>query len=163
MLRALLTQSPQTVSDIAAAMAVSVAVSSDYLRLLQSRGLIRSERIGRQVLYTDAPDPAVPDAATLLDALRTTLTVRKEPLPGVLQTLTAFTHPRRILIVRALDRQPVQTSVLGRTTGISSQALSRHLSKLERRGVIEHERGRVCLCGGGSPLMRCLLRLARGR
>jgi DNA-binding transcriptional ArsR family regulator len=75
--------------------------------------------------------------------------------------LTAFTHARRIRIVRALNAAPGLSFVaLARRTHISSPALRRHLRKLvNRRIAMQREDGSFAVCRGDSVIAKALIRV----
>ena len=51
---------------------------------------------------------------------------------------TAYTHPRRLLLLRYLVQQKMGTpDTLREALGISADALDRHLDKLQRRGLLQ--------------------------
>ena len=50
--------------------------------------------------------------------------------------LTAYTHPRRITIVRHLAAGPAKVELLAQATGISLPACYRHVDKLQSRAVV---------------------------
>ena len=162
LLRCLLQKSPQTVAEVAAGVRLPVPVASQYLRMLQARGLLLSERSGREVFYSDRADPLVPSAAGLLAAMKTALGPSEESLRDARFALTAFTHPRRIQIVRTLGARALSGEDLSRATGISARALRRHLDKLRRRGVLSRDAELVTRSRKPSPLMQALIRLACG-
>jgi DNA-binding IclR family transcriptional regulator len=55
----------------------------------------------------------------------------------VIRCLTAFTHPRRLTVLRCLQRCcPLPFSALANRSGISPTALLRHLTKLAERELI---------------------------
>ncbi len=133
---------------------------SEFLRALQARGLIQARRRSRWVGYIATPDPSVPNAAPLLKALRQALIDRSEPDDGVIRTLTAFTHPRRLAILAYLHRQPAPScDALAAATEISPPALYRHLTKLASRGLVTSGHGKVRLVTTRNPLARSLLAL----
>jgi len=161
-LRSLIRESPRTVSAVSGIVHLRESVASDYLRLLQSRGLIQCERRGRYVFYSDRSDPAVSHAGILLSALRNVLSSKRMPLESVVFTLTAFTHPRRVLIVKLLSASALRTKELQRSACISEPALARHLAKLRRRSIVAWKRGFVkCAEQSNSILAACLIRLAK--
>jgi hypothetical protein len=77
---------------------------------------------------------------------------------------TLFTHPRRILLVRAiaLERR-LRLGRLLTTCDISLPALYRHLDKMERRGLITYIGKDVTLCQPKKPLTKTLLSIATGK
>ena len=135
LLRWLLTVERASVSEAAAHFRWATARASEELRQLQSRGLIRSERAGRQVYYSAIPNPAVDYAAELHSALKAAFEAGASP-KSLYATLTGFTHPRRLAILAALSKDaPVAGVELRRQCRMSRMALHRHLRKLAARGV----------------------------
>jgi DNA-binding transcriptional ArsR family regulator len=159
-LRCLLRKAPQTVTQIAASLGFGMPLASQYLRMLQARGLIRSDRSGREVFYSDRTDPLVPSAAGLLRVLRSALTSSDASLDEAMFMVTAFTHPRRVLIVRTLGPAGMRVEELRRATGISTRAMRRHLTKLRKRGVLSQNETFVKRSTKGSRLLQCLVRFA---
>lgn len=121
-----------TMGQLANGTALSDPVASDYLRALNARGLIHSERRRNYVFYTPRSNPDVVHAASILDALKACYE-RVVPFDFVVYKATAFTHPRRIDIVRALQHGCVDESALSVRTQISPSALYRHVRKLVLR------------------------------
>jgi DNA-binding transcriptional ArsR family regulator len=151
------------VSGLAKAVGLSVPVASQYLRDLQARGLISVERRGRWTRYGDRPDGAVGHAAPVAAALRQALVTDGVAPSRVRRTLTAFSHPRRLVILGVLS--PVQAlcaAEIRHATGISEPALLRHLRRLEGCGLVAAREGRWMLCVPFSGLARDLLREAGG-
>jgi len=126
---------PLTVGRIMQACSLSEPQASHHLRLLQSRGLLSATRISRWVHYAAVPDPQVHQAAAFLKALQAAVR-QEEPLDRQIRALTAFTHPRRILLARALAERPMNSNELAAGCQMSKPALYRHLAKLERRSMI---------------------------
>lgn len=161
MLRELIRCPNQTVAQIARSVAVPIPVASLYLRALNARGLLRPTRSGRYVRYHAAPDPRVADAAPLLKALQDAFSSGHRAIEKTLWLLTSFTHPRRIMIVKALPRTGLTLAQLRLATGISHDALTRHLAKLRRRGILVVRHGRYTCARPRTRLGRTLLALAR--
>lgn len=149
-----------TVGELAAACRTPEAVAAQQLRMLAARGLLRPQRSGRWVHYYAAADPMVWSAAPLLASMEAALPDRGS-FDAIRMALTAFTHPRRIAIVQALHDAPMIFEALVRRCGISAPALSRHLAKLKRRGVVGVDaQRRYALCPPQSRLAASLLELA---
>jgi len=72
------------------------------LRALQSRGIISSKRRSRWVHYYPESDPSVKSAEPFLDAANIALARKRMPEQDFRVTVQAYTHPRRIAIVRAV-------------------------------------------------------------
>ncbi len=128
-------QEETTVSAAARQFDWPLGYTSAALRLLQSRGILSAQRIGRSVLYRPTPNPTIPFSSDLLAALRQTLST-PQGTELSFSFLTAFTHPRRLEILRALAGRPTPRDALPRITAISIPALNRHLAKLRRRGFV---------------------------
>jgi len=58
----------------------------------------------------------------------------------IFEAATAFTHPRRLQLLRRLRSGPAEVVTLTSELRMSESALSRHAGKLLRRGYIEVER-----------------------
>jgi DNA-binding transcriptional ArsR family regulator len=142
------------VTQVAAQCGLPLCVAGQHLRALQARGLIRATRQGRWVRYTAEPDPLVRHAAALLAAA-----MGREPPARVRRALTAYTHPRRIAIVRALAAAPRRPGELAAACRMSGAAVNRHLRKLRRRGVLSPLRGACSLAAPRSRLAARLLKV----
>ena len=137
-LRAVIDTPGRTVEEIAERAGLSAPVASLYLRHLQARGLVRPERVSRWVRYTAVADASVTHAGPTLAAVARALRAARRPYARLLQTLTAFTHPRRLAILRVIpDDGAASFSTIRSVTGISHSALCRHLAKLQRHGLTE--------------------------
>lgn len=79
---------------------------------------------------------------------------------AVFRLVTAFTHPRRVEIFRALRAGPASPGQLQFVTRISSRALLRHLAKLKARGFVKPRQGLYSIVQPTDALRRGLARLA---
>ncbi len=148
-----------TVGRIARRVSLPPAKTSLLLRQLQARGLIGVRRRGRWVDYEPTPDPSVPHAAALLHAILPMLPHESE-YGRAISTLTAFTHPRRLCLLRALAEGPQSPSALRGRCALSYPALFRHLRKLMRRGFVQKPAGLYSLSPLRDPLSQALLTLS---
>jgi DNA-binding transcriptional ArsR family regulator len=161
LLKAMVDAPPQSVGQLAERCGMSEAAGSQYLRQINARGLCRAVRQGRWVLYELSADPKVRGSAALLGALRAELRSCKDDFHRPFHALTAYTHPRRIAIVRYLQAQgPCAVDSLRKGCALSAAALWRHLDKLSRRGVVEETKDSVALLPPASELARLLLGMA---
>ncbi|MDR2849986.1 MAG: transcriptional regulator [Verrucomicrobiota bacterium] len=125
------------VAEIARLCRIRPNQASMSLRTLQARGLILSVRESRWVRYYPQADPIVPSAGPILAGMSRALLTDRMAHADVLRCLTAFTHPRRLTILSLLrPRSPVPFAELSRKSQVSPMALSRHLLKLQKRGLI---------------------------
>ena len=124
------------VSATARACCLPLSSATSALRALQARGLLGVRREGLFVIYCAQADKSVEHAAAVLAAVRRALD-RRVANRRIIRAVTAFTHVRRILIVRALVAGAADAGALAVTCGVSLPALYRHLAKLERRGMVE--------------------------
>jgi DNA-binding transcriptional ArsR family regulator len=164
MLRQLFRRDGMNVSEVSGAVGMPVMVTSQYLRALNARGLIKANRVGRFVVYRATADASVRAAAPLLVVLRRELAGNgSRAVERVFRAATAFTHPRRIALVRALARRPMTRLELAGSTGISTRALARHVKKLKDRGFLVHDGGFYRLTSPRRVLERTLLGMAVGQ
>ncbi len=150
----------QCVAELADAVGVSPQNASIQLRALSSRGLISPHREKLKVLYRPEVNEDVAHAKTILEALRKCAEDGMSH-ETVIRQATAFTHLRRILIVRALNGKHQKFEELQASTGISPSALSQHLAKLEARGFVKNRYGEYRLTHPGNSFGRILLKVAR--
>lgn len=150
-----------SVTSLGKALGLPEPLASRYLRALNARGLISSQRRKKYVFYRPEANPEVEHAERMLTTLRNGYD-RFMPLSLVAHQMTAFTHPRRIDIVRALNAGACDEAQLSIRTHISPQALYRHLKKLLGRGFIEKTGGEVRLRSQTDELAEVLLNIALG-
>ena len=158
----LLLQNPDlTVSAVATRLKLPLPVASEYLRILEARGLLSVQRVGRRVKYRPGPATGEAPTAKLVAALRGTFQLDREPVETVFKLATAFTHPRRIQIFRVLSSAPGTLEELHAATSIPFRTMHRHLRKLEDRGFVISQLDRYAALSRSDPLGRELARLAR--
>jgi DNA-binding transcriptional ArsR family regulator len=144
-LKAVLDDPGLTVEAVAEGSKVPVSAASVALRALQARGLISARRISRWVSYHPVADPLVPSAEPVLKAVSAAF---QEGLSAesIIRQVTAFTHPRRLLAVRCLQKEsPLDIAILAVRCQMSGQAAYRHVGKLAARGVVSFGDGQVAL------------------
>lgn len=149
-----------SVSAVAEGCGLSLSHATQMLRALQARGLIQASRKGSWVFYAPEVNSAIAYARPLADALRPALEKTRGDYRPIVSQLTAYTHPRRIAIVKAVARGYAKSGEVRARCGLSRPALSRHLSKLKRRGVLEDREGLLSILPQSSPLASALLVLA---
>ncbi len=135
-LRLLSQEQELSVSEVAARLSLSMPLTSQNLRALESRGLLTVKRQHRYVRYRLAGGTTTAGAAALMPALRKVLRRERSPVEAVFSLATAFTHPRRLEMYRALAQGPLTLEQLQSATRIPPPALLRHLKKLETRGFV---------------------------
>ena len=153
-------QPNQTVSNVARHMKLSLPAASQYLRALEARGLLTCRRAGLRVEYRLAAATTENAAGEILAALRLVFRQRAQSTEALFNLATAFTHPRRIEVFRAVKNGADSFSKLQTATHISARALSRHLAKLEARGFVKSEREVYAVTNPAHPFGRALARLA---
>jgi DNA-binding transcriptional ArsR family regulator len=134
--------------------------ASNQLRLLNAQGLILYRRKKMNVIYRAEAVGDATDAVALLHALRRCYE-ESVPFSAVIRAATAFTHERRIEIVCALNKGSLLYNELMDATGMGSSALSRHLRKLETRGLVRCIGGQYRLRRPESILGAALLKIAQ--
>ncbi|WP_372847281.1 helix-turn-helix domain-containing protein [Pontiella sp.] len=130
-----LLKEPRSVTLLADTLNIAVSVASTYLRALSASGLIQNVQQGRFVVYSATPNPHVEHSPEIFEALRTVIE-NGIGNAAIIQEATAFTHPRRIEIVRALQGAPRDPTALSTATGIPLLSLGRHIGKLVKREII---------------------------
>lgn len=135
-LAVVLKSSGLSVGEIAAEAGLPENQTSINLRALQARGLLVARRDGRWIRYFAEPDPLVKHSAVVLAAMRFELK-NGSGTKRLIETLRAFTHSRRLTILRCLARQSGSTceTIVSRTH-ISRPAVCRHLGTLCRAGFV---------------------------
>jgi uncharacterized protein YndB with AHSA1/START domain len=93
-------------------------------------------------------------AGEILTALRLVFRRRAQPIVALFKLATAFTHPRRIEVFRAVKRGADSFGKLQTATHISARALSRHLAKLEARGFVKSELALYAVINQAHPFGR---------
>jgi len=162
LLKEIVTAPDRTVSRLASSIGISISRASQELRRLNSRGLVRTLRIGPEVRYRHLTDPQVPSAKPLLEALSQGL--RRNPESGeeeCRRIAKAFTHPRRIAIGRELLRGTRTLSGLAFALKMQTRTVSRHLRIMARCGMVKHQGSQFLFTPGSHPLARCLVHLIK--
>ena len=156
-LKAVIEKGPICVKDVARVCRMPENTATQYLRALQSRGLLAANRQSRWVYYLPRADHSVQHAEPMLAAMQAAIAggVSRDEM---LAALTAFTHPRRIALVCRLAAGAVRVDQLAQDTGISMPACYRHLVKLQSRNVVVVDAEGCCqLCQPAPGLATVLL------
>jgi DNA-binding transcriptional ArsR family regulator len=132
--------------------------ASIQLKTLYLAGLIRFRRQDMNVIYRAEADLRVECATPLLEALRK-CSEECISFESVVHQVTAFTHERRIEIIRLLQDGPLPFVRLEGLSGMTSSALSRHLLKLEARKVVRWDGELYCIAPPREPLGAVLLEI----
>ena len=159
----LLVQQPdQTVSAVAQHFNLPLPVASQYLRAMEARGLLTARRTGSRVSYRVSEPEAAGPVSPLLEALRLAFQRESNPGEAIFKLATAFTHPRRLALFRALGAGARTAAQLREATRISHDAVWRHLAKLEARGFVARRARTYELVSQRDGVARALARLASG-
>jgi DNA-binding transcriptional ArsR family regulator len=179
MLRVLSCLGEQKVSAIARAVALRPNLVSDHLAVLTATGVVWRRRSGRRVYCRIADSPSREIVREVVAVLRGVFRHVRTGDPrqvaasdqaeskersdrALFACFTAFTHPRRLQLIRHLTRQgPLPVTALCEELSMSPQACHRHVAKLSRRGFMHAaRRGRETVCSmvleGDAPRMRLL-------
>jgi DNA-binding transcriptional ArsR family regulator len=126
-----------SVGEIAVESGVPENQASMNLRTLQARGLMVARRQGVHIRYFAEPDPLVEHAATVLDAVCRELKGGSgHEAEKLLVTLRAFTHSRRLTILKCLMLQnETACETVASRTRISQPSVWRHLGTLRNAGL----------------------------
>jgi DNA-binding transcriptional ArsR family regulator len=147
------------ISDLAAKVGISDQNASIQLRAINARGLIRPRRIKLKVFYHPEANPDVEHAEALLSALRLAHESQMS-FKVIIRQATAFTHDRRILILRSLTEKRGSVADLEARLKIPAPSLNHHLLKLEDRSFVKNINGVYRTNRPGNPLGRALMKIA---
>ena len=175
-LRVLVVFRELSVTEIAEATKLNLTALSGHLKVLAAAGVVWRRRSGRVVYYRlaeDAGNPVTGTALVLLRELWASLPPNKPESvicadqsdspsnsdAALFACFTAFTHPRRLQIIRHLACGPGATVAdIARRLSMSCRACFRHVSKLERRkfviGQREGKKVTYCLAVGQGEIER---------
>ena len=146
-----------TLREIQSGLSMSEPDASKHMKLLSAHGIIDSRPSGRYLLAS----PATPAGTGHLLLKRVRLLLKKrlkedtlaeaalavcpdvddadwnDVLSAMCFEFTAYTHLRRVLIIRMLSKQRrADLPTIMRSIGMSHAAACRHVDKLVRRGVL---------------------------
>ncbi|NCA82389.1 MAG: transcriptional regulator [Opitutae bacterium] len=160
LLRRLLQEPGQTVTQLAKAEGLSLPRASQELRRLHSRGLLQAERIGAFVRYWPQPDPQVSTAKPILQAVRDMWD--RFPLEGeahIQSIAEGLSYPRRIDMVRELKKGAIGGAALQAAVRLPTVSLWRHFRALQQSGWVEREGRLWRVAPNDYPLAECLMNL----
>lgn len=148
-----------SVEELAQHAGITEQNASIQLSLLAAQGLITPTRGKRKVFYFPKAEPGNETSRLVLCALRECHTGRMS-FKAVIHQATAFTHERRIQLVRGLTPAAKSFDDLLQQTGMSTASLARHLNKLMRRGIVQQHAKKYSLMKPENEPARCLVHLA---
>ena len=147
-----------SVKELALGAGITESYASFQLKVLFSAGLLRFRRQNMRVIYRAE--------VFLEDSLTTELLValehcfeKNEPFESITRQVTAYTHERRIEIIRLLADGSLSFNKLMERSGMTSSALSRHLLKLEARKIVRWDGELYRIVRPKEPLARTLLKI----
>ena len=143
-----------------ASQTLTLPVTSEYLRAMEARRLLVCRRTARHAAYRINESGDGSPGAGLAAELRRAFQQDDEAAALAYRLATAFTHPRRIVIYRAIRQRAQTLAQLHVVTRISARALRRHLQKLQSRGFVTESPGGLQAQKLRSNLGRELARLA---
>lgn len=147
------------VTDIAEIEHLSLVAASQHLRLLHEHGFLKQTRKSKWMFYSSIDEPEQPVAQAVISSLRKQLT--SSPTQSLIKLTTAFTHPRRVNIIKQLCIAPRTFIELASVCDISPRALTRHIEKLVSRNLVQLESDRYRLFPGGTELAIALTDLCK--
>ena len=156
MLDLLIREQPLSVSALASQLNIALPVASQSLRALEARGFLISRRVSRRVDYRLNYE----GASRLVASVRQAFQLYPMPLETIFKLATAFTHPRRVEVFRALAGSSRSVDQLRSFTRIPGRSLYRHLAKLESRGFVRQQQGLFQIVERTDALGKSLARLA---
>ena len=156
--RLLVVLDEMNVTQISEATELDLTLISRHLKVLAAAGLVWRRRSGRRISYCIADRSGNPVTTAALRRIRQVFSKVNADKPrrvvgadqgssatesdsSLFSLFTAFTHPRRLQIVRHLTVQgPTALRDLMSALSMSRAACFRHLAKLERRGLMASNR-----------------------
>ena len=147
------------IAELAQLTRIGIPTATIHLRALNARGLILPHREKMKVFYRAKANVAVAFAPELLTALHECCE-RNVPFKTIIRQATAFTHERRIELIRALNESDLTFDELLEKTGMSPSSLSRHAGKLKARGIIRRNQGKYRLMKPKEGLSSLLMNAA---
>jgi len=147
---------PRSVFDLAEETGIKENYASMQLRELHTYGLIAPRRRKQCVYYSIQPSTSKTYAGMILPALIKCAKSRTST-DLIIHNVTAFTHQRRVEIVRSLSAKPQLFAELVKTTSIAPSALARHLAKLKARNFILKTGNAYCVAQPKTPLKKALI------
>ncbi len=147
------------VRDLALQTGISAPNASNQLQALSEKELIIPTRDKLKIFYQPVKRPETLCAKALLPALKDCQD-NDVSFKKIIHEATAFTHERRIQVVRCLAASDETFGSLIKKTGMTTPSLNRHLKKLFDRKVVQKQGKVYQLQQPGSMLARCLLKLA---
>ena len=154
-LRLVVVLGPMNVSELAEALALELSLVSAHLKVLAAAGLVWRRRSGRTVGYRLAESTGNEVTACALRVIQEVFapvrlrkprsvanaTQAKSPThsdEALFACFTAFTHPRRLQIIRRIAKSGTASLVeLVSELSMCRRSCWGHLEKLERRGLVE--------------------------
>jgi DNA-binding MarR family transcriptional regulator len=153
----------QSVVELGRAVGIKRSDASQELRRIQSRGILKSRRLGTPLIYRMEPDPQVATAAPLLKAIQSAFSSQPAERDAEMCRLAeGLAHERRIALARILQKQPRSFSELHGLLHIPMTSLAWHLRELIRSGFVVHASGSYHFNTPSHPLARVLARLIAG-
>lgn len=135
MLTVLMRRPNLNVSAVGVECSCSESVTSRHLADLERCGFLASNRVGRFLHYD------LNHTDYLLKSVLAVIGEDIDRIESTIKAVTGFTHERRVHIVRTLHKGPKEFSALCSICGISTDAMKRHLQKLEKRDYIQRYDG----------------------
>ena len=162
LLRQLYEHPGRNVSDLGSAVGIKRAYASQELRRIQSRGLLKSARRGRPLIYHMIADLQVPAATPLLKAIQAALKLYPARRDfEICAIANGLAHERRLAIVQALIERPTTLSDLAVRLHLPPFGLRHHLLSIEKSGFAKRTGSRFCFVVPTHPLARALADLLK--
>ena len=159
-----------TVSDLARMFKVSQPCATNFLRMMNARGLLGVSRGRIKVFYNSNLDRTLPDSMEFRQALEESFAL--DSANGweqrLVKIMKAFTHTNRLAMITRLAEGDTTIELLHEAIGGCVKSIYHHLVFLEEAGIVGktiayRTATRFKLLPQTHPLARALLRLTLGR
>jgi len=149
------------VTEIADAEEITPVVASQHLRMLHELGILKQTRKSKWTFYSMDAAPESMLIQEIHKPLERELVRKQGQIPELLKLMTAFTHPRRVEIIKQLAKSPRTFNELTSACAISPRAMIRHLSKLQSRNFIQLNADVYSLLPKGTALKKRLVAMCQ--
>ncbi len=161
LLRELILNPGLNVTELTLSVDRTESAVSMHLKQLHTAGLVVPYRQDQQVLYSVEAPANARFALQILPFLIKTLE-KEAAYDPIIRMATAFTHQRRIEILRLLRTGPQSADYLMEKTKMKRSSFYRQIHKLEGRGFISQAGADYGISCPNTPLAKALLKAALG-
>lgn len=158
-LKRLMERTELCVTEVAEFEGLTPVVASEHLRLLHESGFLKQTRESKWTFYSVVSVPELAVSKKIFKPLKKQLSGNEKQIQKIFKSATAFTHPRRIEVIKNLNGSPRAFEELRDQCDFSFSAMNRHLEKLCSRGLVQKKSEEYELLPGGTELEKVLINI----